>query len=413
MTMTASPAPKPKPPLQPLRIVNHDYGAFAFPVQLSRELAGRGHEVIHLYSDFEPHGGRLEKTADDPQTFSAEAVSIGETFQKYSFRKRMVQELKYRQKLLARIEAFKPSIVFSSNTPILVANFLERSLHARGIRYVHWTQDIHTLAIRQVLPKKFGPLGSLGANYLHGLEKSAINRADAAIVISDDFKTALGKLDIHPKQTYTIPNWMPLDEMKPENKVNPWSVRHGLDKTLNIMYVGTMSFKHDHQIFVELSKAFRDNPQVRVVVVGAGVAWDNLMAVKKEQKLENLVLLGWQKYEEIAYVFAAGDILMSAIAPDASQYSVPSKVLSYLSAARPVLAAIPAHNLVRQLLHQHTMGLATEPEDIAGFIAAAKKLVASPELRGTMSKNGRAYAEYTFDIRRIGDQFEMIMQSVL
>jgi glycosyltransferase involved in cell wall biosynthesis len=413
MTMTASSTVQSKPPLQPLRIVNHDYGAFAFPVQLSRELARRGHEVIHLYSDFEPHGGRLEKTSDDPKTFSAEAVSIGESFQKYSFRKRMMQELKYRQKLLARIEAFKPSIVFSSNTPILVANFLERALHSRGIRYVHWTQDIHTLAIRQVLPKKFGVLGSLGANYLHGLEKNAINRADAAIVISDDFKTALGKLDITPKQTYTIPNWMPLDEMKPEAKVNPWSIRHSLDKTLNIMYVGTMSFKHDHQIFVELAKSFKDNPQVRVVVVGAGIAWDNLMAVKQEQKLDNLVLLGWQKYEEIAYVFAAGDILMSAIAPDASQYSVPSKVLSYLSVARPVLAAIPAHNLVRQLLHQHNMGLATEPEDIPGFIVAAKKLVASPELRETMSKNGRAYAEYTFDIRRIGDQFETIMQSVL
>jgi colanic acid biosynthesis glycosyl transferase WcaI len=146
MTLTASAATKKSVALKPMRIVNHDYGAFAFPVQLSRELARRGHEVIHLYSDFEPHGGRLQKTPEDPDTFSVEAVSIGEPFQKYSFRKRMAQELKYRQKLLARIEQFQPAILFSSNTPILVANFLERTVHARGIRYVHWTQDIHTLA---------------------------------------------------------------------------------------------------------------------------------------------------------------------------------------------------------------------------------------------------------------------------
>ena len=38
---------------------------------------------------------------------------------------------------------------------------------------------------------------------------------------------------------------------------------------------------------------------------------------------------------------ATGDLLISAIAPQASASSVPSKILSYLCAGRAVLAVVP------------------------------------------------------------------------
>lgn len=398
---------------QSTRLVVHDHTAFSFPVQLSRELAGRGYEVLHLYSDLDPRGGRLSKEAADPATFQVEAVSIGEAFQKYNFVKRWQQESHYGKVVAKRMLEFKPSIVFNSNAPIPVSQQLQQQAQRHGSRYIHWTQDIHSLAVKAVLPKKYGFLGVLGTNYIHRLECGIVNKADGAIVISDDFKTAFADLGIHPKRAYTIPNWMPLDEMKPENKVNPWSQRHGLDKTLNIMYVGTLSFKHDHQLFVELARHFVSRPDVRIVVVGAGIALENLKAAKETQTLDNLILLGWQKYEDIAYVLATGDILMSAIAPDASHYSVPSKVLSYLSAGRPVLAAIPPENLSHRLLIENKMGLGAHPNDIPNVIKAAEQLVSSSELRETLAKNGRRYAEQTFDIHKIADKFEVIISDVL
>ncbi|MEA2536558.1 MAG: colanic acid biosynthesis glycosyl transferase WcaI, partial [Chloroflexota bacterium] len=73
-----------------LRIAVHDYSGHPFQVQLSRELARRGHEVLHLYSTtFQTPKGPLDPLPSDPRSFMIEGIDLGETFQKYSFVRRL------------------------------------------------------------------------------------------------------------------------------------------------------------------------------------------------------------------------------------------------------------------------------------------------------------------------------------
>ena len=53
-------------------------------------------------------------------------------------------------------------------------------------------------------------------------------------------------------------------------------------------------------LFSGWPRHFADRPEVRIVAVGAGVVFDQLQAAKQEGGLDNLVLLGWQDYREIA-----------------------------------------------------------------------------------------------------------------
>jgi colanic acid biosynthesis glycosyl transferase WcaI len=395
-----------------MKILIHDFAAFSFPVQLSRELARRGHEVLHLYSDFDPRGGRLEREPGDPPGFAAEAVSIGESFQKYDFKKRAIQEVRFARALGRRIRAFQPQAVFSANASGIISRWVVKAARGCGSYYIHWTQDIYSLAAEAVLSKRLGLPGRLMAGIVKRLEVAAIGAGDAVIVISEDFVKELSDLGITLRRVYTIPNWMPLDEMAPESKDNPWSRRHGLDRTLNIMYVGMLGFKHDADLFVSLAKHFASRSEVRIVAVGAGIVFDRLVEAKTAQGLDNLVLLGWQDYRDIAYVFATGDILMSLISPDASRFSVPCKVQSYVSAGRPVLGAIPEENLAHRLIVDEGVGLAVGASDTAGFLEAADRLVSSESLREEMSARGRAYAEIHFDIGRIADRFEGILEDI-
>jgi glycosyltransferase involved in cell wall biosynthesis len=395
-----------------MHIVVHDYGGYAFPVQLSRKLARRGHHVLHLFSDFVPRKGRLWKEPDDPDTFDVHPISIEEAYQKYDYIQRRRQERAYAKALNQSANDFGPDIILSCNTPIETFAILQKYCRKTGIAYIHWAQDIHTLAIRAVIRRKLPILGSLIALYYQHLEKRVIVAADATIVIADGFVKEMHALGMRPKRVYIIPNWMPLDEMAPAPKVNRWSVEHNLDKTLNIIYIGTLSFKHNETIFIEMAKHFANKTNVRVVVISAGIGFDRLKEQKKGEGLSNLDLLGWQKYEDIANMLAAGDILLSTVTSDASAFSVPCKVLSYLSAGRPVLAAIPEDNLVASILIEEDMGLVAHPDDINAVIATADKLVASAELRARLAANGRAYAKQTFDINTITDRFEQIVAEV-
>jgi len=44
-----------------MRLLIHDYAGHPFQVQLSRELARRNHEVLHLYAGYNvtPHGKKV------------------------------------------------------------------------------------------------------------------------------------------------------------------------------------------------------------------------------------------------------------------------------------------------------------------------------------------------------------------
>ena len=55
-------------------------------------------------------------------------------------------------------------------------------------------------------------------------------------------------------------------------------------------------------------------------------------------------LLPFQPAEQLSEVLGSGDVLVALLEPGASKFSIPSKVLSYLAAGRPVLGIMPADN---------------------------------------------------------------------
>ena len=54
------------------------------------------------------------------------------------------------------------------------------------------------------------------------------------------------------------------------------------------------------------------------------------------------MLLPYQPFGRLSEVLASADVLVALLESDAGAYSVPSKVLTYLAAGRPILGAIPA-----------------------------------------------------------------------
>jgi glycosyltransferase involved in cell wall biosynthesis len=89
---------------------------------------------------------------------------------------------------------------------------------------------------------------------------------------------------------------------------------------------------------------------------------------------------------------------------------VPSKVLSYLCSARPVLVGIPPTNLAARLVEQHQLGLTVDPRNVKDFLGAAARLQDDDRLRQRFGDNARQYAEQHFDFARICDRFVEILE---
>jgi glycosyltransferase involved in cell wall biosynthesis len=104
-----------------------------------------------------------------------------------------------------------------------------------------------------------------------------------------------------------------------------------------------------------------------------------------------------------------GAVVVAILGVDAGIFSVPSKVLSYLCAGRPVLGAMPAENLAARMVRDNDMGIVVNPDDEQGFIAAADRLLAEAAGRERMGAAAAAYSSERFAMGRIGDAFERVL----
>ena len=184
-------------------------------------------------------------------------------------------------------------------------------------------------------------------------------------------------------------------------KDNGWSRAHGLDKDFSFLYSGTLGRKHSPTLLLSLAQ----ESGAQVAVVGQGLGMKYLEAVRKPDALR---LLPLQPHEAIADVLATADVLVATLEIDAAAFAVPSKILSYLCAGRPILLSAPKENLAARTVLRANAGIVVDPGDEAGFLAAAAQLRADPHMRAIMGASGRAYADRTFDLSSITDKFEMV-----
>jgi glycosyltransferase involved in cell wall biosynthesis len=145
-----------------------------------------------------------------------------------------------------------------------------------------------------------------------------------------------------------------------------------------------------------------------VISEGIGAEW--LKESARANALANIVILGFQPYERLPEVFASADILLTVLDSDAGAFSVPSKVLSYHCAGRPLLAALPRANLARRTIERAGSGVVVDPEDETGFTNAADELLRRADVRSELGRKARRYAEQTFALGPITDRFEDVFR---
>ena len=398
-------------PNRALRVVVHDYVGHPFQVQLSRELARRGMDVLHLHcGSFRTAKGAVDD-ADDGR-LRIEAVNLSRDFARYSPWTRFRQEREYGLKASSRIREFLPDVVLSANAPLFAQKRLLSETKRLGSRFVFWQQDILGIGTRRVLQRRYGRLGTAIGDRLVALERSLLLASDAVTVISDGFLPVLARLGIPADKISVIENWAPLDELPLRHRANEWAHENGLVGKRVVLYSGTLGLKHDPEAIAQLARHFSQQDDVEVVVVSEGRGADWLHRRREEEGLLNLRLLPFQPYAVLPDVLASGDVLLTLLEADAGVFSVPSKVLSYLCAGRALLAAVPSDNLAAEVVRRSGGGVLVEPGDEADLVASATRLLDDVGLREALGRRARRYAEETFDVGTIGDKFEAILDPV-
>jgi colanic acid biosynthesis glycosyl transferase WcaI len=400
-----------------MKAVLHDFSGHPFQAELSRRLADNGHEVDHVSSAQYVSGkGHLSHHPGDSATLSFTAIDLDVPFEKYAPLARLRFERAYARKWIKRLEESRPDVVIACNLPLVSMYLFSRHARRTKLPYVMWHQDIYSNGLADELERRLPRrVARLGGRVFERMEAYCARNADHVVAIGEDFREVYPRWKVSGEQVSVIPNWAPLDKIYPVARTNPRSANlFRDDETLRLVYAGTIGRKHNPQLLVELLRSARHmGIPASMVVVSEGESADELEDVAANEPDLRLKVLPFQPADELPDVLGSADVLVALLEPDATRFSIPSKVLSYMAAGRPIAGLMPSDNPAAASIAT-TGGLVVDPDE--GGVAEAAKWIATlagdEERIRDIGVNTRRVAEERFDAHKVAAQFETIIVSV-
>jgi glycosyltransferase involved in cell wall biosynthesis len=353
-----------------MKILLNDYSGHNHTFDLAKKLSPN-HIINYCYADFfqTPKADFSIKNIS-LKRFFINPISIKKKFDKYNFATRIIREISYGKEVINLINKKNPQLVICANTPLNPLLNILNHCKKKNIRTVFWMQDIYSQAIKKLLNKKLYILGTLISFYFYFLEKRCEKIADQIIIISNDFKKFLNKESL--KKTHYIENWSAYDKINKNHK-NYFKKKLNPQNKFCLIYSGTIGMKHDSEIFFNILEKL---PDILIIVSSEGKYAEKIRSHANKKKI-NLKLIKWVGPKYFYSFLSMADAFLVTLNKEASEISVPSKIYSYLSVGKPILALMPKNNLGAKKIIQHKSGYIISPNNADLLVNKIKNIIAN------------------------------------
>ena len=301
-----------------------------------------------------------------------------------------------------RLGRFDAAVVVSP--PLL----LGAAAWLRGVPFVFHVQDLQ--------PDAAVGLGMLKSStftrLLYRLEAFAYAKAVRVSGISQGMLRAFAAKGVPTEKRVYFPNGAALSELGALPPGGHWRARHGFAPgDFLAVYSGNVGIKQGLDILLAAAP-LTTNKRVRIVICGQGAAGARLQEEAGRLGLPNLTLLPLQDDGAYREMMADTDLALITQQPGTGQYFFPSKLLSALAFARPVLAVADADSELALALREGGFGLLVPPGDAVALAGALDRAAATngAELRAS----GEAGREYVarFEWANVLADFERALQAM-
>jgi colanic acid biosynthesis glycosyl transferase WcaI len=391
-----------------------DYGCHSFTYRLAARLHNQGMPIRYFANGSLESPNRqslLGWAGENPAL--VRNICCRREYGKMRIHQRLQGELEWAGECVRALGGERPLAIVVSCVPLTAVTRIQFWARRRGVPIIYWLQDLQGRAMHELLGAKFGFPGRVVGSFADIWEQEVLDRSRMVITIAAGHEAALPQTVRSEGRYALLENWANIDELPVFDVCNDWSRRLGLDRTRNVIYSGTLGMKHDLRIFRTMAAAFRRLSDVRIVVVSSGQAADQVRQEAATDRLSNLIVLPFQPNLDVAKVLASATVLVASLDPSAGSFCVPSKVLSYLCAGRPIVVALDNRNPVAHMVQMAGAGVVVPPGDTAAFVAAVASALRNTDLSIQQGRAARAYAERLFDLDAVAAKFIQILSGVV
>ncbi|MFP6848742.1 MAG: glycosyltransferase family 4 protein [Pseudomonas sp.] len=283
------------------------------------------------------------------------------------------------------ILVFAPSPITQA-IPAILLTWLKKA------KLALWVQDLW--------PESLSATGFVRNPYLLravGWMVRAIYRpCDTLLVQSRAFVEPVAQYSDRAKIHY-YPNSMNISSPKAVIPV-PSELLELLEQHFCVVFAGNLGTAQALDTLLQAAVQLRDEPHIRLVLVGSGsrLAW--LQSQKQELGLDNLILPGRFPMDTMPQIFErASALLVSLNDEPVFAQTIPSKIQAYLAAGRPILACMNGE--CARVVTEAGAGFASPAQKVLPLVANIRRLQElDATQRAAMGESGKAYFEANFEM---------------
>jgi glycosyltransferase involved in cell wall biosynthesis len=300
------------------------------------------------------------------------------------------------------------------NVPLVAMLSFVRYAKRVGVPWIFWHQDIYSAGLADELRRRLpGRIASMVGHRLEGLEAWCARNARHIVAIGESFTELYPSWGVPTERVSVIPNWAPLNRIVPTARSNRRSDDlFDAQAGMRLLYAGTLGRKHNPLLLVALLETTRAaGVGAHLTVVSEGEAANDLRAAAAANPQLPLRVVPFQPASDLSDILGSADVLLTLLETDATTFSIPSKVLSYMAAGRPILGLMPADNPAAANI-EACGGYVDEPT-AHGARRAARwlvELVGDPARQAEIGRRSRSIAEQKFDLDDIAARFVAVLE---
>lgn len=281
-------------------------------------------------------------------------------------------------------------IIFVQSTPPTQGAMAAILKKLKKVPVVYNLQDIFPDSLVNTgLTKKGSILYKIGRI----IEDFTYKNSDKVIVISEDFKRNIMAKGVHEEKIEIVYNWVDECNVVAIDRENNKLVdRYNIDESkFYVSYCGNIGLTQNMDMLIDVAEDLKNKNDIVFLIIGDGAYKHELEKLIIDKRLNNVNILPFQPYEDIAHVFSLGDIGLIISKANVGQNSVPSKTWSIMSAERAVLASFDTYSELSRIIESTSCGICVPAEDKTALKDAILKLYDNKIIRHAMGKNGREF----------------------
>jgi colanic acid biosynthesis glycosyl transferase WcaI len=367
-------------------------GIAPYTTGLAMGLTKRGHEVLVLTG--QPHYPYWTRDKSSSRFRSEEQIDgvrvrrlKHRVPRRLSWIGRAAMELTFGLQLLTTGWG-RPEVVICVTPPLLATamSAIRARLTWRRPAMGILVQDLYSRGVLET-----GAASGLPARAVRLVESLAFRQCDGVAVIHTGFTRDLTEhLGVDVRRIREIRNWT---HVSPPDPLASAAFRdaHGwrADEVV-ILHAGNMGYKQGlENVVAAAALAARTNTHARFVLLGDGNQRASLEAAAAG--VSALQFLSPVNEEEFPAALGAADVLLVNERPGVAQMSVPSKLTSYFTSGKPILAATAATGFTAGELAASGAGVCVPADRPELLLSEAIRLGRDRELARQLGDAGRRY----------------------